>query len=121
MTKIDRVYAALMEGNSYNFFEAAILLHDHVLRTTVATLQQKHRISISRQYEIVRGYQGNPTSVCRYWITTEERQRIINRRQTAVKEAAIPTDQDKESGLQPNVINPTDEQAKSQTSSELGK
>ena len=57
---------------------------------------------------------GNPTSVCRYWIDVEERERIISRRKSAIKKAAHPTDQDKESGLQPNVFNPTYGQENSQ-------
>jgi hypothetical protein len=114
MTKTDRVYTALMQGKSFNRFEAARLLHDTCIHSTVATLQQKHRINISRQYEIVSGYQGNPTSVCRYWIDIKERERIISRRKTAVKEAAHPTDQDKESGLQSNDLDITDDENISQ-------
>lgn len=107
MTKTERVYMALMKGESFNRFEAERILHDHCLHSTISTLQQKYRINISRQYEIVSGYQGNPTSVCRYWIDIKERQRIISRRKTAVKEAAHPTDQDKESGLQSNGLDIT--------------
>lgn len=88
MTKADRVYTALMEGKSYNRFEAARLLHDTCLHSTVSALEQKHGITINRMYETVRGYQGNPTSVCRYWIDIKERERIISRRKTADEEKA---------------------------------
>lgn len=121
MTKIERVFTALMEGKSFNRFEAEILLHDHCLHTTVATLQQKYRITIKRIPETVCGYMGNPTRVCRYWIDTKERQRIKSERQKqkANKKAAIPTDQDKENGSIYIKSNPTDEQGKSQISSEF--
>lgn len=104
MTKTERVYMALMKGRSFNRFEAEQSLHDNCLHSTVSTLQQKHHVTISRVFEIVRGYQGNPTSVCRYWISPKERQRIIDRRKSVFKEAAHPTDQDKESSLQSNGI-----------------
>ena len=111
MTKTNRVYMAFMEGKSFNRFDAEKVLHDHCLHSTVSTLQQKHRINISRRFEIVRGYQGNPTSVCRYWIDIKERQRIKSERQEqkANKKAAIPTDQDKENGSNYSKTNPTDE------------
>jgi len=76
MTKNERVFKALMSGRSFNRFEAATHLHDHCLHSTVATLEQKHRITISRKYETVRGYMGNPTKCCRYWIAEEEIKRI---------------------------------------------
>ena len=93
MTKTERVYMALMKGKSFNRFEAERILHDHCLHSTVSTLQQKHCIDISRRHEIVSGYQGNPTSVCRYWIDIKERERIISRRKTADKEKAPASDQ----------------------------
>lgn len=76
MTKNERVFKALMSGGSFNRFEASTLLHDSCLNSTVATLEQKHRITISRKYETVRGYMGNPTKCCRYWIAEEEIKRI---------------------------------------------
>lgn len=81
VTKESRVFEALMRGGSFNLFEAEKLLHEHVLRTTIATLQQKHHITISRKYETVRGYMGSPTRCCRYWIEPEERNRIVSNRQ----------------------------------------
>jgi len=117
MTKESRVLEAFMSGVSFNRFEAEKVLHDHCLNSTVATLQRKYGITINRIYETVRGYLGSPTRVCRYWIDTEERERIIFNRiwKQKRKEAANPTDQDKESGLQPNMFNPTNAKANSQT------
>lgn len=97
MTKNERVFKALMSGRSFNRFEAARVLHDTCLHSSVATLQQKHRISISRKYEKVRGYMWTPTRCCRYWISEEERQRFISKQQE--RKSENPTDQDKESGL----------------------
>ena len=103
-TKADRVLAALMSGHSFNRFEAERQLHDHCLHSTVAQLQRVKKLTIKRKYETVTGYQGSPTSVCRYWITPEENKRIMSRRRLYLpnKEAANPTDQDKENGLQMN-------------------
>lgn len=88
MTKTERVYMALMNGKSFNRFEAEQALHDHCLHSTVSALQQKHHVYISRQYEIVRGFQGHPTSVCRYWIDIKERERISNRQRKSPQPAA---------------------------------
>ena len=67
MTKNERVFQALMSGRSFNRFEAERQLFDHCLHSTVATLEMKHRITISREYETVSG---------RYWISEEEIKRI---------------------------------------------
>lgn len=76
MTKNERVFQALMSGRSFNRFEAERQLFDHCLHSTVATLEMKHRITISREYETVSGYMGRPTRCCRYWISEEEIKRI---------------------------------------------
>lgn len=88
MTKTDRVFNALMEGKSFNRFEAERQLHDHCLHSTVATLERTRHIIISRKFETVKGFGGSPTRVCRYWIAQEERERINNRRQMPDKEKA---------------------------------
>jgi len=75
-TKTDRVLSALMTGKSFNRFEAERELHDHCLHSTVSIIERKHGVTISRKRESVPGYIGAPTSVCRYWIEREERQRI---------------------------------------------
>lgn len=75
-TKTGRVLAALMSGRRFNRFEAERELHDHCLHSTISTLEKKHGLTISRKFETVPGYQGNPTNVCRYWIGLDERLRI---------------------------------------------
>lgn len=119
-TKADRVLAALMAGRSFNRFEAERQLHDHCLHSTIAQLQRLRSVTIERQYETVSGYQGHPTSCCRYWITPEERQRIEDRRRLYLPniEAANPTDQDKENGLQMNSIDNTANKNSGQLSDE---
>ncbi len=103
-SKADRVLAALMSGRTFNRFEAERQLSDHCLHSTVAQLQRVKQLRIERKYETVPGFQGNPTSVCRYWIKPEERKRIMIRRRLYLpnKEASDPTDQDKERGLNLN-------------------
>jgi hypothetical protein len=115
-TKADTVFKALMAGRSFNRFEAERSLHDHCLHSTVAQLQKAKDVAIDRKYEKVRGYQGMPTSVCRYWITKEERKRIIDRSSSRLpnKEALDPTRQDKEKGLNLNTCDDTDRLNKSQ-------
>ncbi|MDT8372033.1 MAG: hypothetical protein RQ783_08600 [Gammaproteobacteria bacterium] len=75
-TKAARVFAAFMSGGSFNRFEAERELHDHCLHSTVAEIQQRRKIVIARRFETVLGYHGNPTRVCRYWVTPEERARF---------------------------------------------
>lgn len=76
MTKNERVFQALMSKRSFNRFEAERQLFDHCLHSTIATLEMKHHITISREYETVSGYMGKPTRCCRYWIEPEEIKRI---------------------------------------------
>jgi hypothetical protein len=111
MTKESRVFEAFMRGGDYNRFEAARVLHDHCLHSTVATLESKYRITISRVFETVCGFMGNPTRVCRYWIDAKERQRYQSRQveDKERKEAANATDQDKESGHPSDKFNNTDD------------
>jgi hypothetical protein len=100
-TKANTVFEALMEGRSFNRFEAARVLHDHCLHSTVAKLQKVKSITIERKFEAVLGYRGSQISVCRYWISPEENKRIMERRrlQQTNKEASDPIDQDKEKGF----------------------
>ena len=73
-TKKKRVLTALIDGQSFNRFEAERQLSDHVLNSTVADLQRLG-ITIARQLETVPGYRGLPTKVARYWISPEHRER----------------------------------------------
>lgn len=119
-TKAERVMAGFMAGKSYNRFEAERQLHDHCLHSTVAQLQRLRSVTIERQYETVSGYQGHPTSCCRYWITLEERQRIENRRGLYLpnKEAQTTSDQTNEKGLQMNSTDNTANKNNGQISDE---
>lgn len=82
-TKEQRVFSALMAGESFNLFEAQIKLHDRCLHSTISTLQKKHGITISRVFETAKGYQGLPTLCCRYWIERHERERFKAERKRA--------------------------------------
>lgn len=76
-TKIRRVFDALMTGRSINLFEAQRALNDRCLHSTISSLHNGYGFNISRLEETVPGYQGNPTRCKRYWIDSEERQRIM--------------------------------------------
>jgi hypothetical protein len=113
--------AGFMAGKSYTRFEAERQLNDHCLHSTVSAIEKKYGITISREFETVPCLQGQKTTrVCRYWITPEERQRIENRRRLYLpnKEAANPTDQDKENGLQMKTIDNTANKNSGQLSDE---
>ena len=73
-TKQYRVLKALL-NRSYNRFEAARELHDWALHSTVSTIQKTWGIRVDRQIETVPGYQGEPTRVCRYWISSDQCER----------------------------------------------
>jgi len=108
ITKTARVLAALMLGRSFNRFESERQLHDHCLHSTVSTLEKKYGITISRKFETVSGYQGNPTRVCRYWIVLEERIRFERMRASLRKQKTpTTTDQDNNKGFQMNDDNHT--------------
>jgi len=74
--KWQRVLAAMVEGRSFNRFEAERVLNDHCLHSTVSTIQAKG-LPIERHDEVVPGYQGIPTHVCRYWISDANRERAL--------------------------------------------
>jgi uncharacterized membrane protein YbaN (DUF454 family) len=115
-TKADTVFQALMTGRSFNLFEAQLFLHDRCLHSTVAQLQKVKGITIERKRETVAGYQGIPTSVCRYWIAPEEMRRIINSQTSQLpnKKAFAPTRQDKDKCLNLNTCDDTEILKKSQ-------
>ncbi len=69
-SKIDRVTAALASGKSLNRFEAARQINDHCLHSTVSAME-KRGIGVARKWEVVPGYQGEPTRVMRYWLDEE--------------------------------------------------
>ncbi len=89
--KWQRVLSALLDGRTFNRFEAERQLSDHALHSTVSSLQAKGVI-ILREFETVPGYQGIPTHVCRYWLEQSEpnlrRASILLNRHDSDKEAA---------------------------------
>ncbi len=74
-----RILAELYAGRSFNRFEAEHI-GEHVLHTTVATLQSKG-VTILRHNESVRGFLGCETTVRRYQIDRQpdnmERARVL--------------------------------------------
>lgn len=89
--KWQRVLSALLDGRTFNRFEAERQLNDHALHSTVSTLQTKG-VTILRKFEVVPGYQGIATHVCRYWLEQSEPNRrrasILLNRNDSDKEAA---------------------------------
>jgi hypothetical protein len=71
-TKIARVLAALAAGQRIHRFQAERELHDHVLPTTIATIQQ-HGIEVDRQTVAVPGYAGSRVHVAEYRLRVTER------------------------------------------------
>lgn len=69
--KWQRVLSALLDGRTFNRFEAEHQLSDHCLHSSVSKLQNMG-VTILREFESVPGYQGIPTRVCRYWLEQSE-------------------------------------------------
>jgi hypothetical protein len=69
-----RVLRALLDGGSFNRFEAERQSSDHCLHSTVSRLEGM-RVRIRRGDETVAGFQGLPTHVCRYWLDPESREK----------------------------------------------
>ena len=70
-TKLYRVLSALLK-RSYNLFEASDVLHDRSLHSTVSTIQNVYGIRVDRRIETVPGFEGAPTRVSRYWISSSQ-------------------------------------------------
>ncbi|MGK0489012.1 MAG: hypothetical protein ACJAXB_002203 [Candidatus Endobugula sp.] len=75
-SKKERVLFALFKG-FYNRFEAERKLSDHCLHSTVSTLQNSHGIEVKRKFEMVPGYMGIMTKVCRYWIEQSQYEKAL--------------------------------------------
>lgn len=88
--KWKRVLQAFYYGRSLNRFESTRELRDWCLHSTVSVLQGKG-VVILRRDELVPGYQGIPTHVCRYWLAPESRQRASELLGHAVA-AALPNE-----------------------------
>ena len=77
-SKWQRVLTAILNGNSFNRFEAERQLNDHCLHSTVSYIERLG-VVIERKFETVRGWQGIPTHVCRYWLDkSEENIKLVN-------------------------------------------
>lgn len=73
-TKIHRIAVALHAGQRMTMFDAE-RMGDHVLRTTVATLERRGA-RISRKTVICPTRWGSDTHVCEYWVEPEDRPAI---------------------------------------------
>lgn len=78
--KLARVLHCLYEGFSLNRFEAASLLHDSCLNTTISDIRNDLNITIIGELEQVNGYMGNPTRCNRYKIDTSAKNMDIARK-----------------------------------------
>ena len=78
-TKLYRVLQALVERGrrGFNFVEAQQQLHDRSLHSTVSQIQTDYGIRVDRVTETIRGYQGEPTRCCRYWLSPMERDKAL--------------------------------------------
>jgi hypothetical protein len=74
-TKLTRVMNAFLSGDKHTRFSAERALHDHCLNSTVADIQAKHGVKISRKKILVPGYRGIQTRCCLYWMEPEEIER----------------------------------------------
>lgn len=70
-SKIARILAHLVRGESLNRFEAE-RLGDHCLNSTVSTLANRLGLSILRQKESVPNHWGEPCIVMRYTLPAGE-------------------------------------------------
>lgn len=72
-SKIAAVLAELARGTRLTRFDAERRLHDHVLPSTVAEIQQRLSIQVTRETVTVPGHGGKPTRCARYWLIDEEK------------------------------------------------
>lgn len=70
--KIKRVLQALASGQSLNRWDAARNLRDSCLNSTIAEIEGRLGLTISRHWETVPGYAGVPTRCCRYHLAPEQ-------------------------------------------------
>ncbi len=74
--KWQRVLRGMLNGRTYNRFEAERELHDHCLHSTVSALQSMG-VTIHRRAETVPGFAGCMTVVTRYWLAPESHQMAL--------------------------------------------
>ena len=70
-TKIERVLAYLLTGQSLNRFEAERIVNDHCLHSTMSALKNRYDIIYKEKPELVPGWNQQPTRVMRYWLSSE--------------------------------------------------
>lgn len=68
--KVARVLHYLYEGGLLNRFEAASLLHDTCLNSTISNIRNDLCITINGKSEIFKGYKNLQTICNRYWMET---------------------------------------------------
>lgn len=68
--KVARVLHYLYCGGTLNRFEAASILHDTCLNSTVSNLRNDLNLLVNGQSEKVTGFQGLETICNRYWLET---------------------------------------------------
>lgn len=81
--KIDTVLNLLFKGVSLNRFEAEHF-GDHCLHSTISELRNRYYFEILDDWEEVPNRFGHKTSVKRYWLSDQEREkaaRFLRRRQ----------------------------------------
>lgn len=70
-----RILSMFVEGKTLNRFEAE-RVGDHTLHSTVSGIQTRG-VTILRKEEVVPGYMGCSTRVCRYWLDPSSRARAF--------------------------------------------
>lgn len=73
--KVWRGVALLSTGNRVNRWDAASLIRDSCWNSTVAEMEARLGLRISREETVVRGYQGEPTRCKSYWLDPEQREK----------------------------------------------
>ena len=73
--KIHRILTALMKGETMNFVEAQRRHHDRTLHSTISEIQIDYGIDVSREWETIPGFMGEPTRCRRYSLTQDQREK----------------------------------------------
>ena len=62
----------MLQGGTFNRFEAEKQLNEHCLHSTVSAIQKKYGITVDRVMETIPGYRLFPTRCMRYSISLSE-------------------------------------------------
>lgn len=68
--KTARVLHFLYEGGSLNRFQAAAMLHDTCLNSTISAIRNGYEVPVNGKSETVQGYKGIATVCNRYWLNS---------------------------------------------------